>query len=309
MSNPFGNIPLGGGAPANFNAAAGSATGTTFLTQTTSGLSAMGQRIVISGVEKVGKTTFSCMSPRPILVPLEIGYAAMPVAKIPMLTSYEQVMGFLKEVKQACMNNVFPYMTIVFDSASALERLIHDAVLRRDPAYHNKNAKALTMEAALGGYGKAYQFANELFDDFTKACDELAIYGKINIVITCHVFAAKVIDPAYGEYDTWDLLLHSPKNQKNYGKREMITQWADMVGFLHEPMFVTKAEGDTLSRATSMNRGRVLAVDRQPGYVAGNRYGIGGLIPIPAPPELGWNSLANAIYNASRGAIDVFNRD
>lgn len=308
MSNPFANIQLGGGgnAPSNFG---GSAAGTSVLSGVTTGMSAMGQRIVISGVEKVGKTTFSCMAPRTLLVPLEIGYAAMPVAKTAMLTSYEQVMGMIAEVKAGCQNGTFNYQTLVFDSATALERLIHDAVLRRDPSYHNKNAKALTMEAALGGYGKAYQFANELFDDFTKACDELAMYGGINIVITCHVFAAKVIDPAYGEYDTWDLLLHSPKNQKNYGKREMITQWADMVGFLHEPLFVTKAEGDQLARATSMNRGRVLAVDRQPGYVAGNRYGIGGTIPIPAPPNLGWNSLANAVYEASRGVIDVFNRD
>lgn len=308
MSNPFGNIPLN--KPDNFQQNSGIVQGgTSILGGVTNGITRMGQRIVISGVEKTGKTTFACSAPRPLLVPLEIGYAAMNVGKTNMLTTFEQVMGLLAEIKQACMTSSFPYMTVIFDSASALERLIHDAVLRRDPAYANKNAKALTMEAALGGYGKAYQFANELFDNFTKACDELAMYGGINIVLTCHVFAAKVIDPAYGEYDTWDLLLHSPKNQKNYGKREMITQWADMVGFLHEPLFVAKADGEQLSRATSMNRGRVLAVDRQPGYVAGNRYGINGLIPIPGPPAIGWNSLADAIYNASQGNIDVFNRD
>ena len=303
MSNPFGNIPLGGGNGGNAKPQAGS----NFLGGVSHGISRTGQRIVVSGVEKVGKTTFACSAPRALLVPLEIGYAAMTVAKTPMLSSFEDVMSLMREVKAACMASTFPYQSLVFDSATALERLIHDAVLRRDPAYHNKNAKALTMEAALGGYGKAYQFANELFDEFTKMCDELALYGGINIIITCHVFAAKVIDPAYGEYDTWDLLLHSPKNQKNYGKREMITQWADMVGFLHEPLFVAKADGEQLSRATSMNRGRVLAVDRQPGYVAGNRYGIHGLIPIP--PQYGWNAVAEAMYNASNGNIDVFNRD
>ena len=302
MSNPFGNIPLGQ-KPASPQGTGG---GSNFLAGVTTGMTRAGQRIVLSGVEKVGKTTLACSAPRALLVPLEIGYAAMAVAKTDMLTSFEQVMALLAEVKAAAMAGNFQFMTLVFDSATALERLIHDAVLRRDPAYHNKNAKALTMEAALGGYGKAYQFANELFDDFTKACDELAMYGGINIVITCHVFAAKVVDPAYGEYDTWDLLLHSPKNQKNYGKREMITQWADMIGFLHEPLFV-KTDGEQLARATSMNRGRVLAVDRQPGYVAGNRYGIGGVIPIP--PFNGWNALADAIWNASQGNIDVYNRD
>jgi hypothetical protein len=301
MSNPFGNIPLGQ-KPASPQGPGGS-----MLAGITHGPTRTGQRIVISGVEKVGKTTLACSASRVLLIPLEIGFAAQNVAKTPMPTSFEQVIALLNEIRTEAQAGRFVYHTLVFDTATALERLIHDEVLRRDPAYLNKNAKALTMETALGGYGKAYQFANERFDDFTKLCDELAIYGGINIVITCHVFAAKVVDPAYGEYDTWDLLLHSPKNQKNYGKREMITQWADMVGFLHEPLFVSKTEGEQLARATSMNRGRVLAVDRQPGYVAGNRYGIGGVIPIP--PQNGWNSLADAIYNASNGNIDIYNRD
>jgi hypothetical protein len=97
--------------------------------------------------------------------------------------------------------------------------------------------------------------------------------------------------------------LHSPKNQKNYGKREMVTQWADLVGFLHEPLFITK--GQTLNQASSMNQGRVLAVDRTPGYVAGNRYGMTGTIPIPRVN--GWNAVAHAIHAAS--GIDIFNRD
>jgi hypothetical protein len=39
------------------------------------------------------------------------------------------------------------------------------------------------MESALGGYGKAYNFANELFGNSFR-CDELAFYGGINIVLT-----------------------------------------------------------------------------------------------------------------------------
>lgn len=262
-----------------------------------------GARIVISGVEKVGKTTLACNAPRVLLIPLEMGFGAMPVSKTKLIESYVELMATLEDVKARAMAGTFPYQTLAFDSSTAVEQKIHDHVLQSDPAYKKKNATALTMESALGGYGKAYNFANELFGKFLSACDELAFYGGINIVLTCHVFAAKVIDPAHGEYDTWDLLLHSPKNQKNYGKREMLTQWADLVGFLHEPLFITK--GETLNQASSMNQGRVLAVDRTPGYVAGNRYGMRGVIPIP--PVNGWNAVANAVHVAS--GIDLFNRD
>lgn len=282
------------------------------LGSVSSGASTAGQRIVISAVEKVGKTTLACDAPRSLLVPMEMGYAAIRTPKTRVIETYQDVCLLCEElIAQSQRGQIARGSTIVWDSATALERLIHDAVLRSDPQYTGKNAKAVTMESALGGYGKAYGYANELFERWTRYCDALAIHGGINIVVTCHVFAAKVVDPAHGEYDTWDLQLHSPKNQKTYGKRELITQWADMVGFLHEPMFIMKAaDGETMNRGIAANQGRMLAVERTPGWVAGNRYGLTGLIPIPGPPPVGpgggWNALAHAIY-ANTG-IDLFNR-
>jgi hypothetical protein len=286
---------------------------TGFLSQVTSGVTQAGQRIVIAAKEKMGKTTLACGAPGALLVPLEMGYAAMPVAKTPMLESWEQIEDFCNElIWTAQAGRIARGSSIVWDSATALERAIHDNVLRTDKQWRPGNPAKLTMESAHGGYGKAYQLANELFARWTRYQDQLAFHGGINIITTCHVFPSKVIDPAHGEYETWDLLLHSPKNEKTYGKREFMTQWADLIGFLHEPMFVMQAqEGQKMNRAVSANQGRVLGVDRTPGWVAGNRYGMTGIIPIPAPPVNGlpspcWNALAHAIWN-TRG-IDVFNR-
>jgi hypothetical protein len=272
------------------------------LGSVTQGIQQTGQRIVIAGVEKIGKTTMACSSPRPLLVPLEMGYAAMTVPKTRVPQSFAEVMGLIAEVKAAAQRGQFPGQTLVFDTGTALERLIDLQTIADDPTSQQKK---LTMETAHGAYGKAYAYSNMLFDRMLKALDELAIFGGINIVITAHVFASRGIDPIHGEFDTWDLLLHSPKNQKTHGKREMLTQWADLVGFLYEPIFITKGEGETLARGTSKNQGRVIGVSRTPGYVAGNRYGLNGEIPIP--PINGWNYLADAIYN--RSGIDVYNRD
>lgn len=280
-----------------------------YLQGVVQGSSRLGQRIVVAGVEKIGKTTLACDAPGSLLIPLEMGYAAISTPRIPhMLQTWEEVGRLCDELLAAAKSGRLARgSTLVWDSATALERLIHDAVLRRDPTYGKGNKTALTMEAALGGYGKAYQFANELFATWLSVMDQLALYGGINIVITCHVFAARVVDPAYGEYDSWDLLLHSPKNQKNYGKREMLTQWADLVGFLHEPLFIMKGgEKDQLNRAISANKGRVIGVDRTPGYVAGNRYGLTGELQIP--PVGGWNYLADPIYKATGGQVDLYKR-
>ena len=279
----------------------------TFLNQVTQGASNDGQRIVIAAVEKAGKTTLIANAPRALLVPMEMGYASIMTPKTPLITSYDDLFTLLDEIKMSIMAGRNQFMTLSFDSATALEQLIHKKVIETDPDVIKKTNKNVTMESAHGGYGKAYNLANDYFSRFTRYCDELAKYGKINIVITCHVFSSIVRDAAYGEYYSWDLLLHSPKNEKTYGKREMITQWADMIGFLHEPLFVVKNEDakSNFNRAVSANQGRVLAVSRTPGWVAGNRYGLQGLIPIPK--ENGWNHLAHAIYTNT--GIDVYNKD
>lgn len=266
-----------------------------------------GIRVIVAGVEKIGKTTFAVGAPRTMLVPLEMGYAGVTVMKTPLLDQFAHVIGLLDEVTQACSAGTFPYQSIVFDSATALERLIHQYVLQSDPTYASGNKKAMTMESALGGYGRAYQYANEQMSVFLNRCDILAQHFRINIILTCHVFAAEVVDPTVGKYDSWDLLLHSPKNQKTYGKREIITQWADIIGFLHEPMFIVK-DGD-MSKGVTANKGRVMAVARTPSYLAGNRFAMQADIPIPVPAQgqYGWNHLAQGIYASS--GLDVFNRD
>lgn len=275
------------------------------LAKVTGGISRSGVRMVIAGQEKIGKTTLAAGAPQTLLVPLEVGYAGVNVHKTPILQSFEEVGALVAEITNLAQRGQFPYKTVAFDSATALERHIHDYTLRLDPTYVNSK-KTTTMESAHGGYGKAYNMANAFFDGFLKQMDMLAVYAGINIILTCHVFSSKVQDPTVGEYDSWDLLLHSPKNQKTYGKREIITQWADVVGFLYEPVFIATTDKSTMARGMSANKGRMLGVSRVPSYLAGNRFGMLNEIPIPGPPVNGWNNFAGALYTAS--GIDVGTR-
>lgn len=285
-----------------------------YLAKVTTGGAQTGQRMVIGGLEKTGKTTLASGSPGALLVPLEQGFATVPVAKVPMLETFEQIMTFCEEIRAAAIAGKVPRgSTLVWDSATALERAIENYTLRCDPDWLKKKGQ-ITLNSAHGGYGKAYDIARQNFEKWLRFQDELAFNAGINIIITSHVFPSRTVDPAHGEYDTWDLLLHSPKNNKTYGIREYLTQWADLIGFLHEPMFVTKAvDGESLNKGHSQNMGRVLAVDRTPSWIAGNRYGLSGTVRIP-PPEPGklainsWNALADAIWNSTQGKIDVWNR-
>ena len=88
-----------------------------------------GIRAVLAGVEKVGKTTLGCSAPRPLLIPLEIGFASMQVNKTPLLETFAQVMSLLDEITVEAQAGRFVYQSLIVDSATALERLIHQAVL------------------------------------------------------------------------------------------------------------------------------------------------------------------------------------
>lgn len=275
---------------------------TSFLQQVSQGASRAGIRVVIAALEKMGKTTFCAGAPGVLLVPLEVGFAGITCPKTPMIQTYEDFMALLNEVMVQAQRGQFPYRTLAFDSATALERMIHDYVLRIDAT----KSKTSTMESAHGGYGKAYSLAGQIFDNVLKTLDLLAVNGGINIIFTCHVFSSKISDPTAGEYDSWDLLLHSPKNSKTYGKREYMTQWADVIGFLYEPVFLITTEKGAMTRATSQNKGRMLALSRTPSYTAGNRFGIMGEIPLPVPPQNAWNAFAVALYNTT--GIDLYTR-
>lgn len=275
-----------------------------FLQSIRKGGSATGLRIVLAAQEKMGKTSLCAGAPDVLLVPLEVGFAGVKCAVAPMVDSFESFQGLLNEVTTLAQQRQLPFRTLAFDSATALERMIHDYVLRIDTT----KTKTSTMESAHGGYGKAYSLATQIFDGVLKQLDALAVFGGINIIFTCHVFSAKVSDPTAGEYDSWDLLLHSPKNSKTYGKREYITQWADVVGFLYEPVFLITGDKGSMTRATSQNKGRMLALSRTPSYTAGNRFGMMGEVAIPSPPANGWNTFADTLYKSSGNTIDLYTR-
>ncbi len=144
------------------------------LSTITTGSTQAGIRMVIGGLEKMGKTTLCAEAPDVLLVPLEVGFAGVRCAKTRMLQRWDDTETFMQETLYYAQRGQFPYKTIAFDSSTAAERQIHDAIIRRDPSYREGGKKVITMESAHGGYGKAYSLANIEFDDFLAQCDQLA---------------------------------------------------------------------------------------------------------------------------------------
>lgn len=268
----------------------------------------IGARIVIYGQEKMGKTTLACDAPNALLVPTEDGFAGVDVEHVPLLEWYEHVISLQDEILTGLADGSFdPTTTLVWDSVTAIERLMQSYTMRSDPRYDPADS---TMNSVHGGYGKGWAVLVGHFGAFLNKLDRIRAYGVNNVLIG-HTITSSVIDPAYGEYQQHDIALYNPKSTKSTGTRELLTQWADAVFFLHEPLFVRQTErgkGDNkeivLAQGISKGVGRVLETERTPAWVAGNRYKLTGSIPIPM--EGPWNYLAQAIHNSI--GIDLYKR-
>ena len=269
-----------------------------------------GQRIAIYGQEKMGKTTLACDSPNALLVPLEDGHAGIHVRSLPRLTHWEHVQQLMVDLDAGVADGTIGAgTTLVWDSVTALERMMQDYTLRTSPGYDSTKD---SMNSVHGGYGKGWGILTANFVGWLNHLDRLKKFG-INHVLICHAITLEVQDPAYGVFHQHDVALYSPKSSKSSGPREALVQWADMLGFIHEPMFISKTERGQganketiLAQGISQGKGRVLEIERTPAWVAGNRYHLTEQIQIPA--DGGWNYLAAAIHTGTGGKIDVYKR-
>lgn len=254
-----------------------------------------GRRIVIHGKEKMGKSTFLSECPDILVIPLEIGYETekQKHAVTGMCTSLQVFVKAIQDITTLCNANRFPYKALGVDSLTALERLLEKFTIASDPSA-TANSTMITVH---GGFGKGYDISRKYLEQILQSFDVLAVNYGLDILCTAHSFAGKIADPTAGEYDQWDLLLHSPKDNKKYGNRELVTQWADFIGFIYEPLTVMQTS-EKMARGISQDGGRVLGVDRTPSYVAGNRFGITGEIPLTKGNS--WNAFSSAFLAANK---------
>jgi len=266
-------------------------------------LSKKGVRFVIYGKEGSGKTTLATSARNAILVQAEDGDMAIrndDVAILPKINTYEELEQILRELARATLDHKdgLLYETIILDSMTAIERLIHDYVIRLDPEHLKRK---LNMETAHGGYGKAYLQATDVFNKLLATLDWFTTKG-INIIATCHAMAIDEKDTiAESQYTMMDCALHSPKNGKTTGKRESLKQWCDVLGYLHTPVLVVGSKDD-MRTAISSGQNNLLGCGDNPKYAGKNRYhATGESAVIAIPLDDGFDHLLKQLESCKSG--------
>jgi hypothetical protein len=218
-------------------------------------------RIVVYGVEGVGKTTLGTDADHPIVLGPEAGTSHMAhVTRAPKPRNWKDVLDFLQQL----LAREHPYKTLVVDSLDWLEPLIWDAVC--------KQAKVDKIEKVDGGYGKGYVAAVDDWREFLHKLDELREAKGMQIILIAHSQIKRTPNPDGSDFERYQLAIN-PK------AADLVKQWADLVLFAR---FKT-ATAQIDNRIKGVDAGtakRVLHTEHRATFDAKNRVGLPPEIPL-----------------------------
>jgi len=226
-------------------------------------------RIVLLGVEKIGKSTFAAGADSPIFLPIkgEEGVDDLDVAKFPRAETFDDVLNAVATL----IKEEHEYKTFIIDSASALEPVIWAKLC----AENNCDS----IEKVGGGYGKGYIEAVNKWRDLMEGLDMLRKKG-IAVILIGHVKVKRFDDPLGTSFDQYQFDLHEKVHLS-------LQRWADSILFANnETVVKTEEVGFNKEKKTGkdITGARFLFTQKRPGHPGGGR-GVYGRLPYKLPLE------------------------
>lgn len=223
-------------------------------------------RVVIDGVEGIGKSTFAAQFPEPLFIDLEKGTDSMDVARTQMPETWEDLMQITKDV----VADPSVCRTLVVDTGDWAEHLCEAYVCR---SQHVSGIEDI-------GYGKGYTYLREAFADFLKALDNV-IEAGVNVVICCHTQIKKFELPdEQGAYDRYELKLSKQVSP-------LVREWCDIQLFANFKTYVVSTENNKNHHKGTGGTKRVMYSSHTASWDAKNRHGL------PDEMEFSFKSIAH----------------
>lgn len=212
-------------------------------------------RLVLYGVDGIGKTTFGASAPDPIFLCAEDGQGLMNISRFP-IESWDDVLDSISTLLDGGHN----YQTVVVDSLDWIESLCAAALC---------NERGMEGIASFG-YGAGYKFLRERFQTFIRGLELLLEVRNMHIILLGHAHIKRFDDPEREPYERYQLKL----DESNAAK---VREWSDILAFAnYDTLFKQVGEnesGDKAKRAISYGK-RYMHLERSAAFDAKNRYSL-----------------------------------
>jgi hypothetical protein len=234
-------------------------------------------RILVYGVEGVGKSSFAARAPNSIFLGAEGGTGHLDVARLPEPESWSDVLDGTRLLARETHN----YQTYVIDPINWLEGMLFCHVCE----------KAGWADIETPGYGKGYVAAAEAWRELLVELERLWIDKRMHIVLVGHAAVKLFKNPEGEDYERYQVALH----EKIAGPTK---QWCDMVLFAKHEAFAKTKKGSPRARGVSTGA-RLLYTTWSAAYDAKNRHNL------PEELPLSWRELEQAIRDGEQRVVEV----
>lgn len=226
-------------------------------------------RVLVYGVEGIGKSTFAAGAPSPVFIQTEDGLGSLAVDHFPVANKVSDVLDAISTL----FDGGHDFKTVVIDSLDWLETLIwRDIEARYD-------AKDLA-------YGKGAMIAADKWREILDGLTALRNDRGMAVILIAHTEIKRFDSPETEPYDRYQ-----PKLQAR--SSALVREWCDAVLFANYKTLIKKDDvgfNKTVSRGIT-NGERLLFTSERPAYMAKNRYSLPESIP------LSWEAFESAIAN------------
>lgn len=235
-------------------------------------------RVILHGVEGIGKTSFAAQSPSPIFLMargetgLETLIDAGLLSETPSFPE-SKTWGDTLAAIDVLTRNDHPYRTLVLDTLNGFERLCHEHVCLT-------NYGGDWGERGFTGYMRGYETSLADWRELLISLDRLREERKMGIICLCHTKVAPFKNPEGPDYDRYQPDMH-PKTWS------LTHKWADVVMFGNFETFIDKESPKGRAKGKG-GQDRFLYTERSAAFDAKNRHGLPGQIAMKPDAAGAW---------------------